>query len=124
MLIKKALETPAAPVDNLKGVTIRWLWASADGAPTFALRLFELEPGAATFRHAHPYEHEVYVLSGRAVACSETGEFELAAGSTALVMPNEIHQFINRCDETLRFLCAIPAAPPEAGSKTKQRSIG
>jgi quercetin dioxygenase-like cupin family protein len=117
MLIKKALETPAAPVDGLKGVTIRWLWASTDGAPTFALRLLEVEPGAATFRHAHPYEHEVYVLSGRAVAHSETGEFELGAGSTALVMPNEIHQFINRGDETLRFLCAIPVAPPTGDKK-------
>jgi len=49
MQIKHALEVPAAPVEGVPGVKVRWLWAASDGAPTFALRLFEVQPG-----HLHP----------------------------------------------------------------------
>ena len=90
------------------GATIRWLWAAADGAPSFALRLIEVQPGASTPHHSHPYEHEVYVLSGRARLTGADGEHVLEPGDTALVLPNEQHQFLNAGQDVLRFLCGIP----------------
>ena len=108
MEIKHALDVQAQPVEGVPGVTIRWLWAAADGAPTFALRMIEVEPGAATPHHTHPYEHEVYILSGQAELRSEAGAHQLEPGDTAMVLPDEIHQFINRGDGALRFLCGIP----------------
>ncbi|MBC7264174.1 MAG: cupin domain-containing protein [Chloroflexi bacterium] len=108
MQIKHAMDVLAEPIENVPGVTIRWLWAEADGAPTFALRMFEVQPNASTPYHAHPYEHQVFILSGQAKLRGANQEQTLSVGDTALVLPNELHQFSNAGLETLRFLCAIP----------------
>ena len=116
------MNVPAEPVEGVPGVTIRWLWAAADRAPTFALRLFEVEPGASTPFHIHPYEHEVYILSGQAILRGATQEHTLGPGDTALVLPNEQHQFVNIGSEALRFLCGIPL-PRESVGVTAQVSL-
>jgi quercetin dioxygenase-like cupin family protein len=108
MNVKRSLEVSAEPVEGVPGVTVRWLWAARDGAPTFALRLFEVEPGAATPYHSHAHEHEVYILSGQALVRGKSGGQSLGSGDTVLVLPNEEHQFVNTGLEPLRFLCAIP----------------
>jgi hypothetical protein len=51
MQVKRSQNVQAAPVHGMPGVTIRWLWSESDGALTFALRLFEVAPGAAR----HPW---------------------------------------------------------------------
>ena len=108
MQVKHAMDVHAEPVEGVPGVTIRWLWTTADQAPVYALRLFEVQPGASTPYHTHPYEHEVYILSGQATLRGEAGEYQLAPGDTALVLPSEEHQFANAGTEVLRFLCGIP----------------
>jgi len=112
MRVKRADTVPAEPVAGSPGASIRWLWAEKDGAPNFALRLIEVQPGASTPHHAHPYEHEVYVLSGRAslIEGDAGREHALQPGDTAIVMPNETHQFVNAGPDVLRFLCLIPLA--------------
>lgn len=75
--------------------------------PTFVLRVFTLKPGGHTPRHTHPWEHEVYVLSGKGRAEGERG-FDLAAGDAVYVAPGEVHSFVNRGDGDLRFICVIP----------------
>ena len=115
MKVKRALTVPAEPVEGVPGVTIRWLWANLDGAPTFALRLFEVQPGATTPYHTHPHEHEVYILSGQARLQGETQEHPVGPGDTALVLPNEQHQFTNIGPDVLRFLCAVPLARESTG---------
>jgi quercetin dioxygenase-like cupin family protein len=67
-----------------------------------------VQPGASTPQHSHPYEHEVYVLSERAMLTGTDGEHALEPGDTALVLPNEQHQFLNAGQDVLRFLCVIP----------------
>ncbi|MEW6568374.1 MAG: cupin domain-containing protein [Chloroflexota bacterium] len=108
MQIKQAMAVAPEPVEGVPGVTIRRLWAEADRAPTFALRLFEIQPGMSTPYHHHAHEHEIYVLSGRARLRGEDQEHVLEPGATVLVKPHEMHQFQNAGSDTLRFLCAIP----------------
>jgi quercetin dioxygenase-like cupin family protein len=108
MDVKRSLEVSAQPVEGVPGVTVRWLWAAPDGAPTFALRLFEVEPGAATPHHCHAHEHEVYILSGQGQLRGKSQQRRLDPGDTVLVLPHDEHQFINTGREPLRFLCAIP----------------
>lgn len=95
-------------VETAPGVAVRWLWSGSDGAPTFALRLFEVQAGAATPYHTHPYEHEIYILNGQASLRGEKQEYSLATGDTILILPNEHHQIVNTGAEVLRLLCAIP----------------
>jgi quercetin dioxygenase-like cupin family protein len=108
MDVKHSFDVPPEAVVGVPGVTIRWLWADQDGAPTFALRLFELEPEAATPRHSHGHEHEVYILGGQGLLRGKSEPRSLAAGDTVLVLPHDEHQFVNVGHEPLRFLCAIP----------------
>jgi quercetin dioxygenase-like cupin family protein len=112
----------AEPVEGVPGVTVRWLWAAKDAAPSFALRLFEVEPGATTPYHNHPYEHEIYVLSGQARLRGETQEYPLEPGDTALVLPGEQHQLVNAGPDTLRFLCGI-LLPRDSVGLTAQVSL-
>jgi quercetin dioxygenase-like cupin family protein len=94
-----------APAEKVK---IRWLINEKQGAPNFAMRRFEVAPGGSTPYHTHPWEHEVYVLEGDAVAVSKKSENEIGPGSVILVEPNEEHNFVNTGDKTLVFLCMIP----------------
>ncbi len=90
------------------GVNIRWLVSEKDGAPTFALRLFEVEPGGYTPYHEHPWEHEVFILEGKGVLVTEEGEIPFEKNYFIFVPPGEKHQFKNAGNETLKFLCIVP----------------
>ena len=59
------VELENVDVEGAKGAKIRWLISQKDGAPTFAMRMFEVEPGGNTPYHQHDWEHELYCLSGR-----------------------------------------------------------
>ena len=103
----KEIENQQVPAPAEK-VKIRWLINEKQGAPNFAMRRFEVEPGGYTPFHTHEWEHEVYVLEGEAVAVSKNGETPISSGSVILVEPNEEHNFKNIGDKPLVFLCMIP----------------
>jgi quercetin dioxygenase-like cupin family protein len=91
-----------------KGVKIRWLINEKTGAPNFAMRRFEVQPGGYTPYHTHGWEHEVYVLEGEGVAVSAEGESKIGPGSVVFVEPGEEHSFRNTGRKTMVFLCMIP----------------
>jgi quercetin dioxygenase-like cupin family protein len=103
-------QTPAKPVEmeGSAGCRVRWLVDEHDGAPTFAMRQFEVAPGGHTPRHFHDYEHEVFVLEGSGVVLEGDCEHPLRAGDVVLVKPNEVHQFRNPGPAPLKFLCLVP----------------
>ena len=106
MIVSSYLETK--PIQEMPGVAKREVVCADKGAPNFCMRAFDVEPGAFTPSHEHPWEHEVYVLSGRGVVVGEEGETEIAKDSVVFVPPNEHHCFINNSNEILRFICVIP----------------
>ncbi len=87
---------------------IRWLITKDIGAPNFAMRLFEMEPGGHSPLHNHPWEHEIFILEGEGVAVGGNEEKKIKAGHAVLISPNEKHQFQNNGERTLKFLCLIP----------------
>jgi len=98
--------------EGAKGAQIRWLIAQKDGAPNFALRMFEVEPGGQTPYHTHDWEHELYVLDGQGALLTERGEFAFATNDVMYVDPNMMHAFKNTGDGVLKFLCIIPHEKP------------
>lgn len=86
--------------------------SSTDGAPTFAFRVFSLEPGGNTPYHEHPFEHVNYVIAGEgALVDAEGNERPVRAGDFALVLPDERHQYRNTSDTTeFVMICAVPKA--------------
>lgn len=111
MLLKKIDEVPAVPVqmEGVKDVSMRLLFGPKDQAPTFAMRVFELEPEGHTPFHDHPFEHQVIALEGDIRVMSATGEEPLAPGDVLMVMPGEKHQFRNASSAgRARLICLVP----------------
>ena len=96
------------PIQERPGVVKRDVITAADGAPNFCMRVFEVEPGSSTPYHSHPWEHEVFVLSGRGVVVGEPGETQIAKDSVIFIPPDEHHCLVNNGSEPLRFICIIP----------------
>ena len=90
------------------GVVMRVVAGPAEGAPTFVMRVFEIQPGSATPHHSHPWEHEVFVLSGNGALKSGDTEKPLVEGDAAVVLPDEPHSFANAGDDILRVICVVP----------------
>ena len=110
MMVKNYREVRAAPIVNEPAVTVRWPVSELDQGPGFALRLYEMEPGAATAAQSHYWEHEVFVLAGRGVVAGEESESPLGEGDLVYMPPAERHRFVNSGDEVLRFLMVLPIA--------------
>jgi quercetin dioxygenase-like cupin family protein len=102
------VELEDVTVEGAKGVKVRWAIARGDGAPNFAMRVFEIEKGGHTPYHSHPYEHEVYVLEGKGVLKSEDREYPFKEGYVIFVDPEKQHGFYNTGNSILKFLCLIP----------------
>ena len=98
---------------EMEGATKAWrqlLISSRDGSPSYAVRVFTVEPGGHTPYHAHAFEHLNYVISGEGCLVNEAGDQQpIGTGDFALVLPNEKHQYRNLSpDRDLVFICAVP----------------
>ena len=108
--VVRASEVEASRVEEegAEKAWIKWLISKDDGAPNFSMRLFELEPGGRTPLHSHPWEHEVFILSGRCRVILGDEERVVEPETAIYVPPNLTHSFLNIGSEKLRFLCLIP----------------
>jgi quercetin dioxygenase-like cupin family protein len=91
-----------------ENVKVRWLIGKDEGAPNFAMRLFELQPKGYSPLHSHDWEHEVYILEGDCEVVCEDQKRKARAGYVVYVPPKLKHQFTNVGKSTLKFLCLIP----------------
>jgi quercetin dioxygenase-like cupin family protein len=96
------------PVEEMPGVVKREVINAMDGAPNFCMRVFDVAPGSSTPAHSHPWEHEVFVLSGQGIVATELGERRIEKDSVVFVTPDEPHCFVNTGSQPLRFICVIP----------------
>jgi quercetin dioxygenase-like cupin family protein len=113
MIIKKITDVAAKAVqmDGAKDVSVRIIFGPDDKAPTFAMRIFEMDGGGHTPFHTHPFEHEVVILSGTVATVSDKGPTPLNVGDMLLVAPNEQHQFKNlSATQKASFMCMVPNA--------------
>ena len=102
------IDSKEVKVPGAEGVRVRWLVSAEDGAPNFYMRRFELSPGGRTPRHAHPWEHEVYILEGEGTVFSDEGKQRFGAGDVLYVAPGEEHCFAADAQKPVAFLCLIP----------------
>ncbi len=108
MIVKNCRQVRPEPAAEAPGVTVRWVISERDGAPNFAMRVFEVEPGAASPFHTHAWEHEAFILAGKGHVRAEDGETPFQEGDAIFVAPEEKHQFVNDGDTVLRFICVVP----------------
>ena len=108
MIVRDYREVEVKEAEGLNGVSVRWVIAKDDGAPHFAMRVFDVQPGSSTPHHKHWWEHEVFVLGGKGVVRGKEGERSIQEGSVVFIPGEELHQFVNTGTEVLRFLCLVP----------------
>ncbi len=102
MKIRHYLE--GKPKSEIPGASLHEVITEEDGAPNFTMRVVEVEPGSTTRFHSHPWEHEVFIISGEAVVKGEQGETRVAKDNAVYVAPNEKHCFVSTGKEPLRFV--------------------
>ena len=99
--------------DMAKGITGRVGIGKADGAKNFCMRIFEVAAGGSSPKHAHGYEHEVFVHAGKGAVYSKGDWVPLKAGTVVFIPPDEEHQIKNVGEEPFVFVCLIPSGFPE-----------
>jgi quercetin dioxygenase-like cupin family protein len=92
------------PTEEVPGALKREVITEKDGAPNFAMRVIEVKPGGSSPSHSHPWEHEVFILSGQGVVKGEQGESQIKKESVIYIAPDEQHCFVNNGNEPLRFV--------------------
>ena len=99
--------------NEAKGVTKRVLIGKSSGAAGFFMRLFSLEPGGHSPLHRHPWEHEVFVVSGEATVVTDSENKIAGKGTSVFVPGNALHQFRNETSECVEFICVVPSSGEE-----------
>jgi quercetin dioxygenase-like cupin family protein len=93
--------------EGARGATVRWLISARQGAPNFAMRVFEIAPGGSAPRHQHAWEHEVFVLAGQGELRGGEAALPLREGCAAYVAPGELHQFAAG-PGGMMMICCVP----------------
>ena len=111
MKITNLKELPAEKVemDGVKDCQYQVAISSRDGAPSMAMRFFEVAPGGHTPLHNHAYEHEIYVIEGAGSVWRDGKEVALKPGDVLYIPSDEKHQFKNTGAQPFKFMCLIPA---------------
>lgn len=110
MMMKHLEEVPSTRVEmeGAKAVFKKALIMKEDGAPGFAMRLFEIREGGHTPFHTHGWEHVNYILEGKGSLVMGKGEYPIKAGDSILVPAGEKHQYRHAGKGPLKFLCMVP----------------
>jgi len=97
-----------------KNVMMRWLIGKRTGAKTYAMRHFEVKPGGIIPLHAHPEEHEIFVLEGEAKVLGDV-EGLVAKKDDVVYVPSDLpHGYDNaNGSKPFRFICVIPLLEKE-----------
>ena len=107
----------ALAIGGAEGSAIQWLTGEHVGAGNFAMRLVRVAPGGRTPDHAHPWEHQWFVLAGSGEFVDATGKrAAVRPGSVAFVPEDERHFIENTGEEPLDVICLVRYADGNRGT--------
>ena len=110
MVIKSYSDVSPSRYQGLsEGVQIREMITAHDGAPTFAMRVFDVTAGAATPYDTPVWQHEVYIISGTGRVRAEGKETLFKPGDSVYIAPNEQHCFMADASTPVQMICCIPS---------------
>jgi len=112
-VVRRAGEAEPVAVGAADGLSKAVLIDESDGAPNFAIRRFELAPGATVPRHTNAVEHEQYVLAGEYTVGIGDEEYVVREGDSLLIPAGVEHWYRNDAAEPGAFLCAVPNGDDE-----------
>jgi quercetin dioxygenase-like cupin family protein len=95
--------------------TETWLIGKAEGAENFAMRYYELGPGGHSREEDHPYDHGVIIIRGAGEVLIGEQMHPVGQGDVVYIAPDARHQMRNTGDDTLGWICVIPARRQKEG---------
>ena len=101
MLVRNYKDVPA--VHTAHNADKRVVIGPREGAPNFVMRVIDMPPGASYY-HSHDWEHEVFVLSGKATLVGEEREIQLKPDDVIYIAPFEKHGLTNDGPDVFRFI--------------------
>jgi len=109
MKIKKRVGFSMQEVNDANALNVKFfpVITARDGAPNFALRLFEAGPEGNTPYHSHEWEHEVCILDGSGHIVKEKDKIEIEKDDYIFIEPFEMHQF-KAGNNGLKWICIVP----------------
>lgn len=107
-VVKRGADLETSEVDAGEGMSKGVLLDDSDGAPNFAMRRFELAPGAHVPNHTNEVEHEQYVLAGEYTVGLDGEEYTVAEGDALLIPAGVRHWYRNDGDDPAAFICVVP----------------
>jgi quercetin dioxygenase-like cupin family protein len=109
MIIKKKKDFNPIIKDDSESKSVRLypMITAKDGAPNFAMRLFEIGPGGHTPGHRHDWEHEIYVIEGGGYALGDDRKIDIEKNDFIYVEPLEFHQ-LQAGENGMRIICVVP----------------
>ena len=90
-----------------RGIDFFPMITKKDGAPDFAMRLFEIKPNGHTPKHSHDWEHEVFIVSGNGYILRGNENIVIEKEDFIFIPAGEIHQF-TAGDDGISFICVVP----------------
>ncbi|NLK72322.1 MAG: cupin domain-containing protein [Clostridiales bacterium] len=93
---------------NVKNKSVRVLISPKEGWEGYVMRIWELGKDGHSAKHLHDWPHIVYVLEGKGKLNMDGIDYDLEPGSYAFIPANVLHQFINKNEEPLEFICIVP----------------
>ncbi len=103
-IVGKQEEVKQEEVKQAKDVYIQWLVKG----PNYHMRRFTFKPGARMNPHSHPWEHEIYVLQGKATVGIGESRYSVREGYYLYIPPDVPHWYRNDGDVDFIFICIIP----------------
>ena len=91
-----------------KNSSMKVLVSEQEGWEDHVMRLVEVEVGGFTPKHAHPWPHINFMVSGKGELMIDGVATPVEAGSYAFVPSDTLHQFRNAGEEQFKFICIVP----------------
>jgi len=89
-------------------VKMKQLIGREDGARKTAMHELIIGRGGYSAMHRHEWDHQLVVTAGRGLLLLDGKKIPLRPGHVVLVQSNEMHQFLQRGKEPLRFITVTP----------------
>lgn len=121
MIHRRTDDVPSIEVvmEGVERTSMQWVFSRLEGAPNFSMRRFVISPRGRIGLHSHPWEHEIFILSGRGTAFTPDERADIGPGDAMYIPSHELHGYENTSGEDLVFLCMIPNSgdmrPPADG---------
>lgn len=110
MYLESSKNIKAIPVNAAGAANVikQSLVGPAQGWRGWVMRLFTLKGGGHTPRHAHPWPHINYMVSGKGILYLDGKEYTVEPGFVAYIPGEAEHQFKNSGDQEFSFICIVP----------------